>query len=149
MRDIEGDSILVKSWQDSLKQQHLRQAAESQSMDLTLLAKTPMHDRLTFEHSEAIDEKIEERLRRDGPVSLYQGWMEEVEDQVAQHTGGRGPNSPEKSKKASKIPSVRQCVYTLYFPPNFLSHVGQILGKGLTLSYITGTASTQHAKQRT
>lgn len=108
MRDIEGDSILVKSWQDSLKQQHLRQAAESQSMDLTLLAKTPMHDRLTFEHSEAIDEKIEERLRRDGPVSLYQGWMEEVEDQVAQHTGGRGPNSPEKSKKASKIPSVRQ-----------------------------------------
>jgi histone-lysine N-methyltransferase SUV39H len=116
MRDIEGDSILVKSWEDSLKEQHLRKAAESQSINLTLLASTPMHDRLTFEHSEAVDEKMEERLRRDGPVGRYQGWMEEIENQAARHTGRRGDkSSPEKSKKAIRMPPVHRCVYTLCF----------------------------------
>lgn len=134
MRDIEGESPLVESWSASLKEQHLRKAAESQSIDLTLLASTPMHDRLTFERSEAVEEKMGERLRRDGHVKHYQGWMEEIENQVARHKGGRGDKSgPAKSKQVIRIPPVSRCVHTLCFPPDLLSQAGQILGKGLML----------------
>lgn len=131
MRAIEADSPLVESWESSMKAQRLRKAAESQSIDLTLLASTPMHDRLTFERSEAVDEKMEERLRKDGPVNLYQGWMEEIEDKVAQHKGGRGDKSPTKPKKVIRVPHVTRCVYTPCLPPDLLSQAGQIPGKGL------------------
>ena len=133
MRATDTDSFLVESWESAMKQQRLRKATESQSIDLTLLASTPMHDRLTFERSEAVDEKIEERLRKDGPVNLYQGWMEEIEDKVAQHKGGRGDKSPTKSKKVIKIPHVTRCVYIPCLPPDLLSQAGQIPGKGLML----------------
>jgi len=106
MRDIDGDSTLVESWEASLKEQRLRKAAESQSIDITLLASTPMHDRLTFERAEAVEEKMEERLRRDGPVKLYQNWMEEIENQIARHEGTREKTSPAKSKKVIKTTPV-------------------------------------------
>jgi hypothetical protein len=121
MRDIEGDSTLVESWEASMKEQRLRKAKESQSIDITLLASTPMHDRLTFERSEAVEEKMEERLRKDGPVKLYEGWMEEIDNQIAQHESARGEKSgPSKSKKVTKMPSAGRCVYTLWFLPTFL-----------------------------
>jgi hypothetical protein len=109
MRDIEGDSTLVESWNDSLKDQRLRKAAASQSIDITRLASTPMHDRLTFERSEAVQEKMEERLRIAEPGQLYQGWMTEIEDQIARQESGRlgGEGSgPARSKKVNRIPPV-------------------------------------------
>jgi hypothetical protein len=74
-----------------MKHQRLRKAAESQSIDLTQLASTPMHDRLTFERAQAVEEKAAERARRNGGVACpgkktyYQGWMAEVDRQVAHH----------------------------------------------------------------
>lgn len=125
MRDIDGDSTLVESWEASLKEQRLRKAAESQSIDITLLASTPMHDRLTFERAEAVEEKMEERLRKDGPVKLYQNWMEEIENQIARHEGARGEKtSPAKSKKVIRITTVGRCVYSLWLPPVLLSRTG-------------------------
>jgi len=107
MRDIEGDNTLVESWNDSLQNQRLRKAAESQSIDITQLASTPMHDRLTFERSEAVEEKMAERLRRAAPGSLYQGWMAEIEDQVARQESGQGEASgPARPRKVVKMPPV-------------------------------------------
>ena len=114
MRDIDGESTLVESWEASMKAQRLRKAAASQSIDITLLASTPMHDRLTFERSEAVEEKMEERLRKDGADKLYQGWADEIEEQIARHESARGERSnPTKSKKVPKISTVGRCVYTL------------------------------------
>jgi hypothetical protein len=134
MRDIEGDSTLVESWNDSLKDQRLRKAAASQSIDITRLASTPMHDRLTFERSEAVQEKMEERLRIAEPGQLYQGWMTEIEDQIARQESGRlgGEGSgPARSKKVNRIPPVGRYVQSLWLPSALLSQTGQILGKSL------------------
>lgn len=87
--DVEANSTLIESWNDSRKDLRLRKAAESQSMDITLLASTPMHDRLTFESSEAVNEKMDERLRRAAPGKLYQGWTAEIENQVARQESER------------------------------------------------------------
>jgi hypothetical protein len=114
MRDIDGESALVESWEASMKAQRLRNAAQSQSIDITLLASTPMHDRLTFERSEAVKEKMDERLRKDGPDKLYQGWDEEIDAHIARHENARGEKSnPTKSKKVPKITNVGRCVYSL------------------------------------
>ncbi len=113
MRDVEGESTLVESWNDSLKKQHLRKAVESQSIDITLLASTPMHDRLTFERSEAVKEKMDERLRRAAPGTLYQGWMAEIDKQVARHESGRGEKSSPAKLKRLRIPPVGRCVILL------------------------------------
>jgi len=68
----------------------VQKAAESQTVDLRLLASTPMHDRLTFERAQAVEEKAGERLRRNGGCAgkTYQGWMAEVDRQVAHHERG-------------------------------------------------------------
>lgn len=107
MRDFEDDTFLVESWNDALKHQRLLKATESQSIDITLLASTPMHDRLTFERSEAVKEKMDERERRAAPGKLYQGWMAEIDNQMARHESGRGEKSSHaKSKKLSRLPPV-------------------------------------------
>ncbi|KAI9457763.1 hypothetical protein BJY52DRAFT_1271146 [Lactarius psammicola] len=113
MRDVEGESTLVESWNDSLQTQRLQKAVESQSIDITLLASTPMHDRLTFERSEAVKEKMDERLRRAGPGTLYQGWMVEIDKQVAQHESERGEKSSSANPKRLRIqPLGREGSYT-------------------------------------
>ncbi|KAH9043005.1 hypothetical protein EDB84DRAFT_1472449 [Lactarius hengduanensis] len=105
MRDVDGESTLVESWNDSLQKQRLLKAVESQSIDITLLASTPMHDRLTFERSEAVKEKMDERARRAAPGTLYQDWMTEIDKQVARHESERGESgSPAKSKKFGRLP---------------------------------------------
>lgn len=97
MREIEGDPVFVSSWKEAMQAQRRRKAAESQSIDLTLLASTPMHDRLTFEGAQAVEEKMAERLRRGPPGKAYQGWMVEVERQVAHHERrGEGRTVPRK-----------------------------------------------------
>ena len=122
MRDIEGEYSLVDSWNDALKNQRLRKAAQSQSIDITRLASTPMHDRLTFERSEAVQEKMEERLRIAEPGQLYQGWMAEIEDQIARQESGRGEGGgPARSKKVIRIPPVGRYVHTLWLPSAPLS----------------------------
>ena len=100
-----------------MKYQRLQKAAESQSIDLTLLASTPMHDRLTFERAQAVEEKMAERSRRNGGCAgkSYQGWMAEVDRQVAHHerTTSRGEkqsqsfSSPSSSSLASAVPKKR------------------------------------------
>ncbi|KAH8983543.1 hypothetical protein EDB86DRAFT_2833858 [Lactarius hatsudake] len=105
MHDVEGESTLVESWNDSLQKQRLLKAMESQSIDITLLASTPMHDRLTFERSEAVKEKMDERTRKAAPGTLYQNWMSEIDMQVARHESERGERgSPAKSKKFGRLP---------------------------------------------
>jgi len=106
MREIDGDPALVDSWNDAMKHQRLKKAAESQSIDLTLLASTPMHDRLTFERAQAVEEKMAESVRRGGgsPGKAYQGWMAEIDRQVAHHERGRagaGPSGGERQSSSS------------------------------------------------
>ncbi|KAH9028096.1 hypothetical protein EDB85DRAFT_1626879 [Lactarius pseudohatsudake] len=114
MRDVDGESTLVESWNDSLQKQRLLKAVESQSIDITLLASTPMHDRLTFERSEAVKEKMDERVRRAAPGTLYQDWMTEIDKQVARHESERGESgSPAKSKKFGRLPPLGRCVIPL------------------------------------
>ncbi|KAH9053843.1 hypothetical protein EDB87DRAFT_1825401 [Lactarius vividus] len=105
MRDVEDESTLVESWNDSLQKQRLLKAVESQSIDITLLASTPIHDRLTFERSEAVKEKMYERVRRAAPGTLYQNWMAEIDNQVARHESERGEKgSPAEPKKLGRLP---------------------------------------------
>ncbi|KAH9057124.1 hypothetical protein EDB83DRAFT_2316093 [Lactarius deliciosus] len=105
MHDVEGESTLVESWNDSLQKQRLLKAMESQSIDITLLASTPMHDRLTFERSEAVKEKMDERARKAAQGTLYQNWMSEIDMQVARHESEQGERgSPAKSKKFGRLP---------------------------------------------
>jgi hypothetical protein len=46
MREIEGNPEFVAGWNEQIKNQRVRKAVESQAIDLTTLASTPMHDRL-------------------------------------------------------------------------------------------------------
>lgn len=107
MREIEGDPAFVMSWNEGMKYQRVEKAAESQAIDLTLLASTPMHDRLTFERAEAVEEKMAERLRKGAPGKLYQGWMAEVDRQVAHHEQ-RGERK--SRRRPSRKPSHTRCV---------------------------------------
>jgi len=100
-----------------MKEQRAQKAAETQAVDLVLLASTPMHDRLTFERAQAIEEKAGERLRRNGGCAgkTYQGWMAEVDRQVAHHErGGERPSSqqslfasPSSALLSSAVPKKR------------------------------------------
>jgi len=92
----------------------VKKAVESQSIDLTLLASTPMHDRPTFERAQAVEEKTAERVRRNGgvPGKSYQGWMAEVERQAAHHEqrrrgGGKGQPSA-SSSSATTMPASKK-----------------------------------------
>ena len=118
MREIDGDPAFVASWNEAMKNQRLKKAAESQSIDLALLAKTPMHDRLTFERAQAVEEKMAERLRKGPPGKAYQGWMDEIERQVTLHEERGERNAPSSStatsstvpQKRSRPPSLGRCV---------------------------------------
>lgn len=107
--------MLVDSWNDAMKHQRIQKAAEVQSVNLRLLASTPMHDRLTFERAQAVEEKMAERLRRNGgcPGKTYQGWMAEVDRQVAHHERGGErpsqslPSSSSSSSLSSAVPKKR------------------------------------------
>ncbi len=112
MRDFEGDPAFVVSWNEAMKYQRLEKARESQSIDITQLATTPMHDRLTFERAQAVEEKMAERRRKGAPGKVYQGWMAEIDRQVAHHQR-RGENNPSSStmpKKRRREPSLDRCV---------------------------------------
>src|SRR6266567_6056687 len=74
MRDIEGDPAFVVSWNEAMKHQRLDKASESQPIDTMQLASIPMHDRLTFERAQAVEEKMAERQQKGAP-KVYQGWM--------------------------------------------------------------------------
>ncbi len=115
MRDIEGDDGILESWNQAMKGQRLRKAVDSQSINITLLASTPMHDRLTFERSEAIKEKMDERLRAAGPGKLYEGWMDEIESKVAKYEGEQKEKRSlvAGSKRQGKIPISNRCVILL------------------------------------
>jgi len=93
-----------------MKHQRIQKAAGVQSVDLRLLASTPMHDRLTFERAQAVEEKMAERLRRNGGCAgkTYQGWMAEVDRQVAHHE--RGGERPSQSSLPSSSSSLSSAV---------------------------------------
>ena len=92
-----------------MKAQRIQKAVESRSIDLTLLAATPMHDRHTFERAQAVEEKAAERLRRSGGCAgkTYQGWMAEVDRQVAHHErrGEKASQSQSQSQSFSSSSS--------------------------------------------
>lgn len=120
MRDIDGDPAFVFSWNEAMKDQRLEKALESQSMDLMLLASMPMHDRLTYERAQAVEEKMAERLRNGPPGKVYQGWMAEVDPQ---RRGEENPSSSStKSKKRNREPSFSRYVcalWSLYLATHF------------------------------
>lgn len=117
MREIEDDPVLVPSWNEAMRYQRLRKASESQSIDLVSLASTPMHDRLTFESAQAVEEKMAERLRKGPPGKVYQGWTAEIERKVAHHErrGERKPPTTAVSRKRIRepSPSLGGCVWNL------------------------------------
>ena len=120
-----------------MKHQRLQKATESQSIDLNLLASTPIHDRLTFERAQAVEEKMAERSRRNGACvgKTYQGWMAEIDRQVAHHerTGSEKQSQSQSHslfssssssslasssattvpKKRGRQPSLDRCVWAL------------------------------------
>ena len=123
MRDVEGDPAFVVSWNEAMKNQRLEKALESQSIDLVSLAATPMHDRLTFERAQAIEEKMAERLRKGAPGKVYQGWMAEIDRQVAHHQrrGEMNPSSSStvpKKRKKHREPSLCRYVCALKSLPH-------------------------------
>jgi hypothetical protein len=93
-----------------MKDQRLEKAVESQSIDLISLASTPMHDRLTFESAQAVDEKMAERLRKGPPGKAYQGWTAEVDQKVAHHHERQGERESPLPSKKRKRPSRAPCV---------------------------------------
>jgi hypothetical protein len=116
MRDIEGDPAFVVSWNEAMKHQRLDKASESQPIDIMQLASIPMHDRLTFERAQAVEEKMAERLQKGAP-KVYQGWMAEVDRQVLPHPPRRADNISSSStvpKKRRREPSLRRYVCPLW-----------------------------------
>lgn len=112
MRDIDGDPAFVVSWNEAMKNQRLDKASESHSIDLVSLASIPMHDRLTFERAQAVEEKMDQRLQKGAPGKVYHGWMAEI-DQQAAHPPRRGEKNAAASsstipKKRSREPPLRQ-----------------------------------------
>ncbi|KAI9508501.1 hypothetical protein F5148DRAFT_1149001 [Russula earlei] len=102
MRLIDGDPALVASWNKATRAQQQERVAASHSMDLWLLASMLAHDRLMFEHMQATEEKVAERVCTGLPGKLYRGWMAEIDQQVASHDkqrGGKGGQGGEKMKK--------------------------------------------------
>jgi len=111
MRDIDGDPAFVASWNEAMKHQRLDKASESQPIDIMQLASVPMHDRLTFEHAQAVEEKMAERLQKGAPKVYYQGWMAEIERQVVPHPprrGGKNTSSSTVPEKCSRERSLRR-----------------------------------------
>ena len=120
---VRPGTTVVDSWNLAMKDQPVKKTAESQSIDLGLLASTPMYDRWTFERAQAVEEKMAERLRRSGGCAgkTYQDWMAEVDRQVAHHErrGERqpqsfspSPSSPSATpKKRGRPPSFDRCVW--------------------------------------
>jgi hypothetical protein len=113
MRDIEGDPAFVVSWNEAMKYQRLEKAQESQSIDLELLASMPMHDRLTFERAQAIEEKMAER-QRNGAANVYRGWMAEVDPQRRGEKNSSKYSSSTKPKKRRREPSLGRYVCALW-----------------------------------
>jgi hypothetical protein len=111
MRDIEGDPAFVVSWNEAMKHQRLDKASESQPIDIVQLASIPMHDRLTFERAQAVEEKMAERLQKGAP-KVYKGWMAEIERQVPYRPrrGEKSSSSSTVPKKRSREPSLRRYV---------------------------------------
>lgn len=112
MRDIEGDPAFVVSWNEAMKHQRLDKASESQPIDIIQLASIPMHDRLTFERAQAVEEKMAERLQKDAP-KVYKGWMAEIDGQAPHppRRGEKGISSSSSStvpKKRNREPSLRR-----------------------------------------
>ena len=110
MREIEGDPAIVASWNEAMKNQRLEKASETQSIDLTSFASTPMHDRLTFESAQAVEEKMAERLRKGAPGKAYQGWMAEIDRKVGHHHERQGERKSPLPSKKRKRPSRAWCV---------------------------------------
>jgi len=109
MRDIDGDPAFIISWNEAMKSQRLEKAREHQSIDIMQLASIPMHDRLTFERAQALEEKSAERLRKGAPGKVYQGWMAEVGSQVARR-GEDNSSSSTVPKKRYREPSLYRYV---------------------------------------
>lgn len=107
MREIDGDPAFVTTWNDAMAYQRVKKAAESQSIDLLSLASTPMHDRLTFERAQAVEEKMAERLRKGPAGKVYQGWMAEIDRKIAHHEerGERKASSSTLLRKRNREPS--------------------------------------------
>jgi hypothetical protein len=118
MREIEGNPEFVAGWNEQIKYQRVKKAVESQAIDLTLLASTPMHDRLTFECAEAVEEKMAERLRKGPSGKLYRGWMTEIDSQVAEH---EQEESRAAAKRVSKRPHCPRYVHALWGIFSFVS----------------------------
>ena len=114
MREIEGDPAFVTAWNDAMAYQRVKKATESQSIDLLSLASTPMHDRLTFERAQAVEEKMAERLRKGPAGKVYQGWMAEIDRKIAHHEerGERKASSSTMPRKRNRepSPSLSRCV---------------------------------------
>lgn len=106
-RGFEGNSALVDSWNDAMKGQRVQKAVEAQSIDLRLLAAMPMHNRLTFERAQAVEEKAAERLFRSAGCAgkTCQGWMAEVNRQVAHHERRGEKQSQSFSSSSSSLSS--------------------------------------------
>ena len=115
MRSIDGDPAFVVSWNEAMKHQRLDKASESQSIDIVQLASIPMHDRLTFERAQAVEEKMAKRLQKGAP-KVYQGWMAEIEGQVPHplRRGGKDTSSSTVPKKRGREPSLRRYVCALW-----------------------------------
>lgn len=123
MRDIEGDPAIIASWNEAMKNQRLEKAMENQSIDLISLASTPMHDRLTFECAQAVEEKMAERLRKGAPGKVYQGWMAEIDRKVSHHER-RGERNPPSKKR--KRPSRDGCVSVFWNMPTFFENACKV-----------------------
>jgi hypothetical protein len=113
MRDIDGDPAFVVSWNEAMKNQRLEKALESQSIDLLQLASMPMHDRLTFERAQAVEEKMAERLRTGPPGKVYQGWMAEIDPQRRGEKNSSNSSSSTMPKKRNREPSLVRYVCAL------------------------------------
>lgn len=120
MREVDGNPAFVTSWNESIKNQRLEKAIDSQSIDLTALASVPMHDRLTFECAQAVEEKMAERLRKGAPGKVYQGWVAEIDRQVAHHEErGEGKSSSSTVPMKRGRSFVAWCVLALWSTPPF------------------------------
>jgi hypothetical protein len=97
----------ITSWNEKMKGQHLQKAEESQSIDITALALTPMHDRLTFERAQAVEEKMDK-----GSVKSHQGWMAEVKQVAAKHESCKEHEPSTSSTVRDRSSPLTRCVWT-------------------------------------
>jgi hypothetical protein len=120
MREIPSNEQLITNWKSNLDDQHHRFALESHSVHIPSLSFVMPHDKHTFEHAEAIREKLKRQSRLQ--TNRASNWDADIEMMIGQHDGGEQLIGGGASKQARTLSLRRSKSQILNTPPRKQFH---------------------------